>query len=47
MRLASQSINPRPLEGREMALTELNDGFAALAADSINGKILVTPSQAE
>ena len=44
---ASQSINPRPLVGRETELTELNEAFAALAANSINGKILVTPSQAK
>jgi 2-desacetyl-2-hydroxyethyl bacteriochlorophyllide A dehydrogenase len=43
---ASQSINPRPLVGRETALTALSDAFAALAAHSVNGKILVTPSQA-
>jgi len=42
---ARRTIDPRPLVGRESALTDLNEAFAALAASSINGKILVTPPQ--
>jgi 2-desacetyl-2-hydroxyethyl bacteriochlorophyllide A dehydrogenase len=41
---AGRSIDPGPLVGREVALTALNDAFAALAASSTNGKILVVPS---
>jgi (R,R)-butanediol dehydrogenase / meso-butanediol dehydrogenase / diacetyl reductase len=42
---ASGSIDPGPLVGRATALTELNEAFAALAANSTNGRILVTPSR--
>ena len=41
---AGGSIDPGPLVGRAMPLTALNDAFAALAASSTNGKILVDPS---
>ncbi len=41
---AAGSIDPGSLVGGQMPLTALNDAFAALAASSVNGKILVEPS---
>ena len=39
------AIDPAALLGREMALAQLNDAFAALEASSTNGKILVEPGR--
>jgi len=38
------TMDPRPLVGRRMPLAALNEAFAALAASSVDGKILVEPA---
>ena len=38
------TLDPGPLVGRRMALAEVNEAFAALAASTVDGKILVEPS---
>jgi threonine dehydrogenase-like Zn-dependent dehydrogenase len=40
---AAGTIDPGPLVGRRLPLAALDDAFAALAASSTNGKILVEP----
>jgi 2-desacetyl-2-hydroxyethyl bacteriochlorophyllide A dehydrogenase len=38
------TVDPRPLVGRRMPLSALNDAFTALAESSVDGKILVEPT---